>query len=228
MMVISLFAFLLLNFWPGCTEEHAENRLMVATHDELENQRSQSPSPSTKSIENDNLNTSKRPIFLLLLIQSFVCFISNGAFPSIQTYSCLPYGNLVYHLSVTLNAMVNPAMAFFSFFVPCTKLKSILALTGVGTLLSFFLLATALTSPGMLGGQSIGGTFTVNSLNFMFEFEVTTLNTEETFSIQIIPFFTHIFEICEAVHNTGRLNRLDHHFFKGPLRIFFYAPTGKK
>ena len=39
MMVISLFAFLLLNFWPGCTEEHAENRLMVATHDELENQR---------------------------------------------------------------------------------------------------------------------------------------------------------------------------------------------
>jgi len=163
MMVISLFAFLLLNFWPGCTEEHAENRLMVATHDELENQRSQSPSPSTKSIENGNLNMSKRPIFLLLLIQSFVCFISNGAFPSIQTYSCLPYGNLVYHLSVTLNAMVNPAMAFFSFFVPCTKLKSILALTGVGTLLSFFLLATALTSPGMLGGQSIGGTFTVLS-----------------------------------------------------------------
>ena len=126
-------------------------------------QRSQSPSPSTKSIENGHLNTSKRPIFLLLLIQAFICFISNGAFPSIQTYSCLPYGNLVYHLSVTLNAMVNPAMAFFSFFVPCTKLKSILALTGVGTLLSFFLLATALTSPGMLGGQSIGGTFTVNT-----------------------------------------------------------------
>ena len=99
-------------------------------------QRSQSPSPSTKSIENGHLNTSKRPIFLLLLIQAFICFISNGAFPSIQTYSCLPYGNLVYHLSVTLNAMVNPAMAFFSFFVPCTKLKSILALTGVGTLLS--------------------------------------------------------------------------------------------
>ena len=39
MMVISLFAFLLLNFWPGCTEEHAENSLIVATHDELENQR---------------------------------------------------------------------------------------------------------------------------------------------------------------------------------------------
>ena len=35
-------------------------------------------------------------------------------------------------------------------------------------------------------------------LSGQFEFEVTTLNTEETFSIQIISFFTHIFEICEA------------------------------
>ena len=64
--------------------------------------------------------------------------------------------------------MANPAMAFFAFFVPCTKLKSILALTGVGTILSFFLLATALSSPGMLGGQSIGGTFTVIMPIFYF------------------------------------------------------------
>ena len=162
MMVISLVAFLLLNFWPGCAEEHAENRLMVATHDELVDQRSKSPTASESSSQDVNLNTSKRPIYLLLLIQSFVCFISNGAFPSIQTFSCLPYGNLVYHLSVTLNAMANPAMAFYAFFVPCTRLKSILALTGVGTILSLFLLATALNSPGMLGGQSIGGTFTVS------------------------------------------------------------------
>ena len=138
---------------------------MVATHDELVDQRSQSPSPS-KSSEEVSLNPSKRPIFLLLLIQSFVCFISNGAFPSIQTYSAKPYGNLVYHLSVTLNAMANPAMAFYAFFVPCTRLTSILALTAIGTILSLFLLATALTSPGMLLGQSIGGTFTVSWKNF--------------------------------------------------------------
>ena len=33
----------------------------------------------------------------------------------------------------------------------------------------------------------------------MFEFKVTTLSAEETLSIQIISFFAHIFEICEAV-----------------------------
>jgi riboflavin transporter 2 len=37
-----------------------------------------------------------------------VCFISNGFFPSIATYSSLPFGNTVYHLSATLHAMANP------------------------------------------------------------------------------------------------------------------------
>ena len=41
----------------------------------------------------------------------------------LQTYSCLPYGNTVYHLSATLHAMANPLMAFFAFFVPCRKMK---------------------------------------------------------------------------------------------------------
>merc|ERR1711983_326737 len=113
MMIVSLVAFLLLNFWPKCTEEHAENRLIVSTNDPQELE-----SNSGTSTQDSNVN--KREFYLLLLIQSFICFMSNGAFPSIQTFSCLPYGNLVYHLSVTLNAMANPAMAFYAFFVPCT------------------------------------------------------------------------------------------------------------
>ena len=156
MMVVSLVAFLLLNFWPGCTEEHAENRLIVATQDD-----SGSGSAESGSSLNPNQNINKREFYLLLFIQSFICFMSNGAFPSIQTFSCLPYGNLVYHLSVTLNAMANPAMAFYAFFVPCTRLRSILGLTGVGSIFAAFLLATALYSPDMLWGQNIGGTFTV-------------------------------------------------------------------
>ena len=149
MMVVSLIAFLLLNFWPGCTEEHADNRLIVATNDE----------DSTDS--GQWTAVTKRKFILLLLINVYICFLSNGAFPSIQTYSCLPYGNLVYHLSVTLHAMANPAMAFFAFFVPCTKLRSILGLTFVGSIFAAYLLATALYSPDMLWGQQLGGTMTV-------------------------------------------------------------------
>lgn len=151
MMVVSLVAFLILNFWPGCTEEHAENRLIVATHDEDSNDGSTTPV------------ISKRKLYILLLINTYICFLSNGAFPSIQTYSCLPYGNLVYHLSVTLHAMANPAMGFFAFFVPCTRLRSIGALTIIGSVFAAYLLSTALYSPEMLLGQNFGGTMTVLS-----------------------------------------------------------------
>ena len=107
--------------------------------------------------------SSKLEFFSLLAIQTYVCFLSNGAFPSIQTYSCLPYGNTVYHLAVTLNAMANPIMAFSAFFIPCKSVKSIGILTGIGSIFGAFILATALSSPNMLWGQTFGGFLTVNT-----------------------------------------------------------------
>ena len=97
----------------------------------------------------------------LLVIQCLVCCLSNGALPSIQTYSCLPYGNMVYHFAVTLNAMANPLMAFLAFFLPCNKRSVIYMLTGVGCVLSGYIIATALESPKMIGGQSVGGSLVV-------------------------------------------------------------------
>ena len=106
--------------------------------------------------------SSKTEFFSLLAIQTYVCFLSNGAFPSIQTYSCLPYGNTVYHLAVTLHAMVNPVMAFAAFFIPCKNVKIIGILTATGSIFGAFILATALSSPTMLLGQTFGGFLTVN------------------------------------------------------------------
>ena len=70
----------------------------------------------------DSWISLKSKLLCFPFFQTFVCFISNGAFPSIVTYSCLPYGNTVYHWSATLHAMANPLMAFFAFFVPCRKI----------------------------------------------------------------------------------------------------------
>ena len=107
-------------------------------------------------------SSSRNEFFILLAVQTYVCFLSNGAFPSIQTYSCLPYGNTVYHLAVTLNAMANPIMAFAAFFIPCKSVKYIGILTGIGSVFGGFILATALSSPNMLLGQTFGGFLTVN------------------------------------------------------------------
>ena len=112
--------------------------------------------------------------YLLMALQFYLCFVTNGFLASIGTYSTLPYGNTVYHLSVTLSSMANPAMAFFAFFVPCTKLRSILGLTFVGSIFAAYLLATALYSPDMLWGQQLGGTMTVLNTDELI-YQLTTI-----------------------------------------------------
>jgi len=98
---------------------------------------------------------------LLLSVQTAVCFLSNGALPSIQSYSCLPYGNTVYHLAVTFTAMANPLMAFLAFFLPCSRQRVVVPLALAACALSSFMIATALHSPAMLGGAQLGGSLVV-------------------------------------------------------------------
>merc|ERR1711981_1431943 len=115
-------------------------------------------------LTDEQMKSSKQEFLILLAIQTYVCLLSNGAFPSIQTYSCLPYGNAVYHLSVTLHAMANPVMAFVAFFIPCTRPRWIFINTLIGLLFAGYLLGTALYSPDMLLGQQVGGSLTVSTV----------------------------------------------------------------
>ena len=84
-----------------------------------------------------------------------------GLYIPLQTYSCLPFGNVIYHLAVTLHAMANPCMAFAAFFFPCRRVATILLWTAVGSVFGGFILATALYSPDKLWGQEVGGALTV-------------------------------------------------------------------
>ena len=136
------------------------------------------------ALTEEQKRSSKSEFFLLLAIQTYVCFFSNGALPSIQTYSCLPFGNTVYHLAVTLSAMANPVMAFAAFFIPCRKVKYIAMLTGIGSIFGGFILATALYSPNMLLGQTFGGFLTVSYYTLSFCYFVNF--TSNTSGIQTI------------------------------------------
>jgi len=167
MMVLSLVSFLLLHYLPTTRSERVSTTPSSSTNfsDVLEE-----ASPSDGSTDGDSMevggeinqdDVSILDMLPLLVIQCLVCCLSNGALPSIQTYSCLPYGNMVYHFAVTLNAMANPLMAFLAFFLPCNKRSVIYMLTGVGCVLSGYIIATALESPEMIGGQSVGGSLVV-------------------------------------------------------------------
>jgi len=171
MIILSLLAFLLLEYLPTARSERIGSTMPSGSNesvgDALHNTSPDAADEETISHEGSitpllrKHQTIKYNIYLILSIQCFVCFLSNGALPSIQSYSCLPYGNTVYHLAVTLNAMVNPLMAFLASFVPCTSQRVVYILTVVGSFLSALIIYTALHSPEMIGTVEVGGTLVV-------------------------------------------------------------------
>jgi riboflavin transporter 2 len=99
-------------------------------------------------------STDKRPSSLtrpvhiyFLVLAAWVCMFGNGIFPSIQSYSCLPYGNVAYHLSVTLGSMANPMACFLAFFYPYSSVKMISVLTSLSVVFTGYIVALSLLSP---------------------------------------------------------------------------------
>eukprot|EP00061_Rhincodon_typus_P010036 g34007.t1 len=61
---------------------------------------------------------SKHQLLFIYLLVVWVNSLTNGFLPSVQTYSCLPYGNIAYHLSAALGSMANPGACVIALFVP--------------------------------------------------------------------------------------------------------------
>ena len=77
MMVVSLVAFIFLNCWPSFRHEYADTQLIVQNEENMNSSDQSTLNPDWPKIH-------KREFLFLLAIQCFVCFVSNGAFPSIQ------------------------------------------------------------------------------------------------------------------------------------------------
>ena len=98
----------------------------------------------------------------LLFMQCWICSLSNGALPSIQSYSCLPYGNTAYHLAVTLSSMANPLACIVAYYLPVNSVRIVQVMSGIGTLISGYIVALAAMSPAPpLLGYSSGETVMV-------------------------------------------------------------------
>ena len=51
-------------------------------------------------------------------VLAWVNALTNAVLPSVQSYSCLPYGNQAYHLAATMAAVANPVACFIAMFLP--------------------------------------------------------------------------------------------------------------
>ncbi|CAL7949529.1 unnamed protein product [Xylocopa violacea] len=83
-------------------------------------------------------------LFILLAI---CCFFGNGFFPSIQSYSCLPYGNIAYQLSITFAQFANPVVCLLAFWLTVSKVKIISYLSVICLIIGSYVTYLALLSP---------------------------------------------------------------------------------
>lgn len=134
MMVVCLVAFILLNHHPAVARERKNDRYF---NGDLEcEKREQGLSLHAQTIEHKPmLSTSDAPrkeprssfgkgtynnfeVVFIFVVLAWVNALTNAVLPSVQSYSCLPYGNKAYHLAATMAAVSNPVACFIAMFMP--------------------------------------------------------------------------------------------------------------
>ncbi|XP_040579557.1 riboflavin transporter 2 [Lepeophtheirus salmonis] len=173
MMLISLASFALLDLSPFARREkisESEESSILQNSEPYENHGTLPQSPTNEIV---GRSYSHKEICFLLGIQAFINFFSNGVLPSIQSYSCLPYGNHIFHFVVTAGSTLGPTVAFLGHFFSFKSLKIIVGCVIFGTIMMGFILATAIHSPSTIFDPSISGPLVVmfwilNGLFFYF------------------------------------------------------------
>ncbi|KAJ7332178.1 hypothetical protein JRQ81_014358 [Phrynocephalus forsythii] len=94
--------------------------------------------------------------FIYTLV-AWVNSLTNGVLPSVQSYSCLPYSNLAYHLAATLSSMANPLACTIATFLPCRSLPVLGILSAIGTAFGAYNMSMAVLSPCPVLQQSNWG-----------------------------------------------------------------------
>lgn len=131
MMSISLAAFVALNRLPRTYELSTENLVpedaVASVSSGLDNPGADTDGDGMKS-QVEGAAAQTRPLLLapkhstyqlgfIYLMVVWVNGATNGLLPSVQTYSCMPYGNLAYHLSAALASVANPVACTIAMFL---------------------------------------------------------------------------------------------------------------
>lgn len=152
LFLISLISFFLLNWLPIFKNERETEKREHFT--EMSNDQVTTKLPKSLSTFNYTY---------LLVLLGIVCIFCNGLSPSIQSYSCLPYGNFAYHLTVTLTSIVNPTAYFAAYFIPHKSIRIISCLALLSLVFTVYVFVTALMDPTPLTGTSTGAILVVSN-----------------------------------------------------------------
>ncbi|CAJ1061995.1 solute carrier family 52%2C riboflavin transporter, member 3-B [Xyrichtys novacula] len=174
MMVVCLVAFILLNHHPSVARERNNDLYYSGDLDRGKKEQglslhAQTPEQKPMLGPLDSVKREPRSSFgrgtysslevlFIFLVLAWVNALTNAVLPSVQSYSCLPYGNKAYHLAATMAAVANPVACFIAMFVPIRSLFFMGFLTMLGTGFGAYIMAMAALSPCPLLVHSTSGT----------------------------------------------------------------------
>ncbi|XP_043923652.1 riboflavin transporter 2-like [Protopterus annectens] len=161
MMIVCLVAFILLNHLPKARREHSNEMdprqpKTIVKQNREKNSQTQDEKPMISSNVgprkklHSSFGTGKyswTQVIFIFVILAWVNALTNAVLPSVQSYSCLPYGNTAYHLSASLSALANPLACFIAMFLPNRSLLLMGGLVLTGTGIACYVMAMAVLSP---------------------------------------------------------------------------------
>ncbi|XP_074537640.1 solute carrier family 52, riboflavin transporter, member 3-A [Halichoeres trimaculatus] len=169
MMCVSMAAFIALNRIPRTFElstEHLVPDTVASVSSGLDNPGAEKDGEDVKGQGEGEAQSRpllagpRHSVYQLTFIYFLVVWINsatNGLLPSVQTFSCMPYGNLAYHLSAALSSVANPLACTIAMFLQNRSLVFLGVLTALGTGFGSYNMAMAAMSPCPLLHGSMAG-----------------------------------------------------------------------
>ncbi|XP_065144931.1 riboflavin transporter 2 [Paramisgurnus dabryanus] len=155
MMVVCLVAFLLLNYHPAVTQERSDSKptnmkkdsnLKIRRNEQKPMIGSQTGLEEPKSKFGSGRYTWLQVMYIYVTL-IWVNTLTNTLLPSVQSYSCLPYGNQAFHWSATMANVANPVACFITMFYLRRSLVVMGLLTSAGSLIGVYIMCMAVLSP---------------------------------------------------------------------------------
>ncbi|NXL98565.1 S5A3A protein, partial [Tyrannus savana] len=170
MMLTCLLAFFFLTrqpkVWELSQQQLFPSNIMLNSFDQILDEAADSQLKSSCSCSKDprgpgdilpEVSYSLTKLTFIYLVIAWVSALTNGVLPSVQSYSCLPYGHTTYHLAATLSSIANPLACVVAMFLPSRSLSLMGFLTVAGTGFGAYNMAIAAMSPCPLLQQSQWG-----------------------------------------------------------------------
>lgn len=161
LLLASLLAFILLDRLKSVRDEYANVKILNGNNYQYD-ESSMASDPALKETEIINLSTINYRGLLVYI--GILCMFVNAIVPSIMPFSTLPYGNVTYHLAITLSLMANPVACFIAMFVKKNSVNHILIMSAILLPFLSYAITTAVLSPAPPLTENTFGEFLVVSI----------------------------------------------------------------